>query len=135
MKHLLADRMEKRDHPQRVMDKEVSKAYTCREREKEWVPEIILGVLQSNIRNRVASIHDLAALAAEIPRQRKPLAAGNNETDSGRKEEQEEDDPQGYWSNPETNVLFSNTSGEECATPDSDDGDKGLLVHSDSELQ
>ena len=89
------------------------------------------------MQKRVASIHDLAALAAEIPRQRKPAEVGSNETDGRMKEDQdEEDEPKGYWSNPETNVFFSSQGGEDGATLDVDDGDKKLLVHySDSELQ
>ena len=87
------------------------------------------------MQKRVASIHDLAALAAEIPRQRNPVEVGSNETDGPMKEDQdEEDEPKGYWSNPETN--FSSQSGEDGGTLDVDDGDKKLLVHySDSELQ
>ena len=90
------------------------------------------------MQKRVASIHDLAALAAEIPRQRKPVEVGSNETDGDRMKDdrEEEDEPKGYWSNPETNALFSSQSGEEGATLDVDDGDKKLLIHySDSELQ
>lgn len=86
---------------------------------------------ESGLHVRVSSIHDLAALAAEIPIRR---PEGDEQVDNNDKEDEDEDDDMtGYWSNPEGNVFLS-----EEVDSDPEKTKKGVFsqtAYSDSELQ
>jgi hypothetical protein len=113
---------------------------TLRRKEKRTVTQRLLDRPESGLRQKVSSIHDLAALAAEIPSTKKTV------NEDGLNDDEE---ILGYWSNPEVgggNVLLVSTEGDSDDPHNKDnddnhhDGNNDTSIidggpYSDSELQ